>query len=88
LGLTASLHVAASIPLFLIQEGYLDGHLMPAGVARKNWSVDNEGYASLPQGPGLGVEIDETRFAQVNADPNRRFRWPTPRYADGSVRDY
>jgi galactonate dehydratase len=88
LGLTASLHVAASIPLFLIQEGYLDGHIMPAGVARKNWTVDNDGYASLPQGPGLGVEIDESRFAAVNAEANRRFRWPTPRSADGSVRDY
>ena len=35
LGLTASLHVTASIPLFLIHEAYLDGHLMPPGVARK-----------------------------------------------------
>jgi galactonate dehydratase len=88
LGLTASLHVAASIPLFLIQEGYLDGHLMPAGVARKNWHIDNEGYASLPQGPGLGVEMDERRMAEVAADPNRRFHWPVPRSPDGSVRDY
>src|SRR5205823_387957 len=55
LGLSASVHVSASIPLFLIQEGYLDGHLMPAGVARKSFTVDAEGFASLPQGPGLGV---------------------------------
>lgn len=88
LGLTASLHVAASIPLFLIHEGYLDGHLMPPGVARKNWTVDKDGYASLPQGPGLGVEMDEAMIAKVNADPRRRFRWPTPHYEDGSVRDY
>jgi galactonate dehydratase len=88
LGLTASLHAVASIPLFLIQEGYLDGHIMPPGVARKSWTVDNDGYASLPQGPGLGVEMDETMMAQVAADPRRRFRWPSPRYGDGSVRDY
>jgi galactonate dehydratase len=88
LGLSASLHVAASIPLFLIQEGYLDGHIMPASVARKNWQVDKEGYASLPQGPGLGVDIDESQFQKVNTDERRRFRWPTPRSADGSVRDY
>jgi galactonate dehydratase len=88
LGLTASLHVAASIPLFLIQEGYLDGHIMPAGVARKTWDVDNEGHASLPQGPGLGVEMDEAAMARVAGDPRRRFRWPTPHYPDGSVRDY
>ncbi len=89
LGLTASLHVVASIPLFLIQEGYLDGHLMPPGVARKHWDIDKEGYASLPQGPGLGVEIDETLLAKVNTDPKRQFKWPTPRYPqDMSVRDY
>jgi galactonate dehydratase len=80
--------VAASIPLFLIHEGYIDGHIMPPGVARKNWEQDKEGYASLPQGPGLGVEIDESQFAKVNADPRRKFKWPVPKYQDGSVRDY
>src|SRR6516225_5657762 len=88
LGLSASIHVSASIPLFLIQEGYLDGHIMPAGVARKSFTVDKEGYASLPQGPGLGVEMDEAAIAKVNADPQRRYRWPHPTYSDGSVRDY
>jgi galactonate dehydratase len=89
LGLTASLHVAASIPLFLIQEGYIDGHIMPPGVANKNWKQDKEGYASLPEGPGLGVEIDEAQIAKVNADPKKKFHWPHPTYPqDGSVRDY
>jgi hypothetical protein len=88
LGLTASLHVAASIPLFLIHEAYLDGHLMPPGVARKNWDVDKDGFASLPQGPGLGVEVDESMFEKVNADPKRKFKWPTPTAQDGAVRDY
>jgi hypothetical protein len=27
-------------------------------------------------------------FAKVNADPKRQFKWPLPKYADGSVRDY
>ena len=88
LGLTASLHVAASIPMFLIHEGYLDGHLMPAGVAKKTWQQDKDGYASLPEGPGLGVEIDEERMAQVAADPKRFFKWPHPVQPDGSVTDY
>jgi galactonate dehydratase len=88
LGLTASLHVAASIPLFLIQEGYLDGHIMPPGVARKTWTVDKDGFASLPEGPGLGVEMDEAAMAKVAADPKKQFKWPLPRYQDGSVRDY
>lgn len=88
LGLTASLHAAVSTPLFLIHEGYLDGHLMPPGVARKHWEIDADGYASLPEGPGLGVEIDEAKMAEVAADPMRRFKWPHPTYPDGSVRDY
>jgi galactonate dehydratase len=89
LGLTASLHVSASVPLFLIQEGYVDGHIMPPGVARRNWVLDNDGYASLPQGPGLGVDMDEGRMAKVAADPRRKFKWPAPKYPnDGSVRDY
>jgi len=88
LGLTASLHVAASIPLFLIHEAYLDGHIMPPGVARKSWEVDADGCASLPEGPGLGVEVDEGMFEKVNADPARKFRWPKPTAPDGAVRDY
>ncbi len=88
LGLTASMHAAAAVPHFLIHEGYLDGHLMPPGVARKHWEVDADGYASLPEGNGLGVEMDEQKMAEVAADPKRRFKWPTPRDVDGSVYDY
>jgi hypothetical protein len=53
-----------------------------------NWKVDKDGFAGLPDGPGLGVEIDESLFAKVNADPKRRFQWPTPTLPDGAVRDY
>ena len=88
LGLSASLHATATIPLFLIHEGYTDGHLMPPGVARKNWEVDADGFASLPQGPGLGVEIDEAAIEKVNADPKRVYKWPVQDNPDGSVRDY
>jgi galactonate dehydratase len=88
LGLTASLHAVAATALFLIQEGYLDGHIMPPGVARKTWTVDKDGNAALPQEPGLGVEMDETMMAKAEADPARKFKWPKPTYADGSVRDY
>ncbi len=88
LGLSASIHAAFAVPFLLIHEGYLDGHLMPPGVARKSWEQDNDGYASLPQGPGLGVTIDELMFEKVNADPKRVFKWPKPTLPDGAVRDY
>ena len=88
LGLTASLQVSATVPFFLIHEGYLDGHIMPPGVARKNWEVDKDGYASLPQGPGLGVEMDEAAMAKVAADPKKKYKWPSAKFPDGSIRDY
>lgn len=88
LGVSASLHASFAVPFLLIHEMYLDGHLMPAGVARKSFEVDEKGYASLPAGPGLGVEIDESQFEKVNADPKRVFKWPVPLMPDGAVRDY
>ena len=89
LGLAASLHVSASIPLFLIQEGYLDGGIMPHEVTKRTYDIDKDGYASLPEGPGLGVEAVESTFAKVNAMANKKFKWPVVTYPDdGSVRDY
>ena len=86
LGLTASLHVAASVPFFLIHEGY-EG-VLPEGVARKTWEMDEEGYVSLPEGPGLGVEVDEELVIETGKDPDRKFDWPDSRLEDGSVADY
>jgi galactonate dehydratase len=56
--------------------------------AKKTWTVDKDGYASIPGGPGLGVEIDEKALAKVAADPKQRFRWPVMRLRDGSIADY
>ena len=63
LGLTASLHVAASVPFFLIHEGYKNQ--LPEGIAHKSWEMDDEGYVSLPEGPGLGVEVDESVIDEI-----------------------
>ncbi len=76
------------VALFLIHEAYLDGHLMPAGVARPSLEINKDGNALPPTGVGVGEEVDETQFAKVNADPKRQFKWPHPTYQDGSVRDY
>jgi galactonate dehydratase len=86
LGLTASLHAAAAIPLFLIHEGY--DNQMVEGVAIKTWEMDDEGFVSLPEGPGLGVEIDEEKAIAVGKDPQYSFKWPDSRLKDGSVADY
>lgn len=86
LGVTASLHVSASIPFFLIHEYYPS--ITPAGLVRKSWTVDKDGYASLPQGPGLGCEVDETILAELAKKPSPP-EWPTRgRHADGAIADY
>jgi galactonate dehydratase len=88
LGASASLHASFSVPFLLIHELYLDGHIMPPGVANISWKVDEEGYVPPPDGPGLGVDIDESMFAKVNAMPNKQYRWPTATMKDGAIRDY
>lgn len=86
LGISASLHAIAAAPSFIIHEYY--PQITPAGLMRKNWAVDAEGYASLPQGPGLGVEIDEAKLEELSKIP-RKPEWPTRgRLKDGSIADY
>lgn len=88
LGIAASLHVAASIPLFLIHEFYPDNAgFNQRGLTRMDWKLDNEGYIGLPPGPGLGVTVDEMRLEEESKKP-QQYRWPGARLRDGSVADY
>ena len=54
---SASLHVDAAVPNFLIQEQVDSG--LGAGLFKENWKV-TDGHIDLPTKPGLGFEIDET----------------------------
>jgi galactonate dehydratase len=86
LGMTASLHVSAAVPFFFIHE-YYPG-ITPKGLVRKDWTVGEDGYATLPQGPGLGCEVDETVLAELAKKPSPP-EWPTRgRLPDGSIADY
>ncbi len=88
LGISASIHVVASIPFFLIHEFYPDNHgFNVKGVARMDWKLDADGYISLPEGPGLGVEIDEKLLEELGKKP-QTYRWPGARLRDGSISDY
>jgi galactonate dehydratase len=88
LGIAASLHVAASIPNFLIHEFYPDNHgFNPKGIGRMAWQLDKDGYIGLPPGPGLGVDIDEKLLEKQSKQP-QTYRWPGSRLRDGSVADY
>jgi galactonate dehydratase len=88
IGISASLHLVASIPFFLIHEFYPDNHgFNPKGIARVDWQLDKDGYIALPPGPGLGVEVDEKALAEA-AKKTQSYRWPGARLGDGSVADY
>ena len=51
--------------------------------------ADKDGYASLPEGPGLGVEIDEKKVLELHAKMPKTGAWPNPRHErDGGVADY
>jgi len=87
LGMTASFHVAASIPLFLIHESYDDD--LWGQIVRPQWTKNKAGYVTLPEGSGLCVEIDERALARIAADPNYKYQWRGPHFRkDGSVTDY
>ena len=51
------------------------------------WSVDNNGYVALPQGVGLGVEMDAKILDEESKKP-QTYKWPSMRLKDGSVADY
>lgn len=88
LGISASLHVAASIPLFLIHEFYPDNQgFNMKGITRMSWKLDAEGYIGLPGGPGLGVEVDADRLEEEAKKP-QSYKWPGRTLKDGSIADY
>ena len=88
LGIAASLHVACSVPFFLIHEFYPDNVGFNAkGITRMPFTLDKDGYIGLPPGPGLGVEVNEAALDEAAKRP-QTYRWPTMRLRDGSVADY
>jgi galactonate dehydratase len=88
LGISASLHTACSVPLFLIHEFYPTNlGFNPKEMVQMPYKVDKEGYVTLPPGPGLGVEIDE-RALEAAAKRPQSYRWPGAKLKDGSVADY
>lgn len=85
LGMTASFHVSASIPLFLIHESYDDQLL--GKVVRPHWTKSDDGHVSLPEGTGLCVDVDEKMMEELAA--NYQYKWRGPKFlSDGSVADY
>jgi galactonate dehydratase len=81
IALAAGVQLAASIPNFLCQEQVSlgDGYLKQPFVVR-------EGYLELPEGPGLGIELDEDAMAdKIGHDWRNRETYDVD---DGSVVDW
>jgi galactonate dehydratase len=93
LALAACLQLAANAPNVAIQEMSLGIHYNTGGHDLLNFVTNPEaltpvdGYLPIPQGPGLGVEIDE---AAVRAADQDRHRWRNPiwRTRDGSFAEW
>ena len=83
LGIAASLHVVSAIPFFLIHEFYPQN----GNLTRMAFELDKEGYIGLPNGPGLGVEVDEAKLIEESQKP-QTYKWPGAKLKDGSVADY
>lgn len=93
LALAACLQLGVSTPNFAIQEMSLgihyntDGHDLLTYVTNPEVFAVSDGMVAAPQGPGLGVQIDEdlVREAAKNAPPWRNPVW---RGEDGAIREW
>jgi galactonate dehydratase len=72
----ASVQLDAHLPNFLVQEhnevnDWREGGrtYIGKGYLREPFVLDDEGYVAVPQGPGLGIELDEAGLAEVHRYP-------------------
>jgi len=82
---SASLHVDAVVPNFLIQEQVDNG--LGAGLFKEDWVV-KDGHIELPTKPGLGFEIDEKEAQQDRGIYEEELGGEYYYESDGSVADW
>ena len=92
LALAACLQLAATAPNVAIQEMSLGihcnvGHDLLEFITDKSVLTAVDGVLAIPEGPGLGVTIDEAHVREVDKD---RHRWRNPiwRTADGAFAEW
>ncbi len=81
LALAACIQVDACSTNFLVQEhnevnDSRDGGrtVIGKGFFREPFELDDDGYVSVPDGPGLGVEIDDAGFEKIMSKPWQEVR--------------
>ncbi len=82
ISLAAGLNLAASIPNFLVQEQVSLGE----GYLKKPFKLQKDGTVLIPDGPGLGIELDEDQIKDKMGHD-----WKNPEsynFLDGSVVDW
>ncbi|HVK90446.1 MAG TPA: enolase C-terminal domain-like protein, partial [Mycoplana sp.] len=66
---------------------YNQGNDILDDIANKEVFHYADGFVSIPQGPGLGIEVDEA-YVIERAKEGHRWRNPVWRHADGSVAEW
>lgn len=88
ISLAACLQLDACVPNLLAQEhpGMPDHRDLGADILKVPFTIEQDGYIRIPDGPGLGIEVNEEALTTFQFDGT----WDTPRlfHADGSVADW
>jgi galactonate dehydratase len=93
LALASCLQIAAATPNFVIQEMSLGIHYNRPDADLLTYCRDgapftvDAGSVRVPEGPGLGIDIDEDRVRAAARDPHR-WRNPAWRGPDGGLREW
>ncbi len=92
IALAANLHIDAVAYNAFIQEQSLGIHYNQSNdlldyVRNRQVFAYEDGYVAMPQGPGLGIEVDEAYVCE-RARQGHRWRNPLWRHADGSVAEW
>lgn len=64
LGLAADLHLASAVPGTDLVE-YIAGSPFVDDLVAEPWSLDEQGWLRIPDGPGLGVELDRDAVGRL-----------------------
>ncbi len=65
----ASLHANASLPRSLFLEYNVSNSPMLRDIIQNPLQMDSDGMIAVPQGPGLGIEVDEKAIAKYRVMP-------------------
>lgn len=77
LGLAATINASATMPNFLITEYFVNFEDLGRDIATTPFKVEN-GYISLPETPGLGIDLDEESLA----------KYPYQEFPKRNIREY